>query len=129
MKKKELLIIISTILLVMFIIISFLVFFKTKNSSKNKNQLLDNLTEVGINFYENHYYPSIEDKNILANFNESGVNISLENINVIVSLSDETKNLLDNKKCDYKNTKLSFIPNDPYGVKDYKLKVELACEK
>lgn len=111
-----------------FIIIAVIVILSLFN--KNKNMSLDeSLTKLGQEFYENNYYPSLRDKELLANYVETGLNVDINSLSVLVPIDETTKQLLSKKNCDYQNTKLIFIPNSPYGSTDYTIKVELACEK
>lgn len=131
LKNKKLMIIIGVALLV---IIIALVFILTNSNPKSNNgkdgvDLDKSLTQYGKDFYEEKYYPGIEDKTKLSNFTESGMNISLANIDVIMPLDEKVKAALEKDKCSLENSIIVFNPTSPYGINDYKIKVELACEK
>lgn len=126
MKKKNIVIIIVIALLLILIGgISIILL----NKKSKTNTLEDVLIKYGSNFYENNYYANMKDKSVLANFTDSGLNISVKAAKVVLPLDKDTEELLDKNKCNYENTKLSFYPISPYNSTDYKIKVELACEK
>ena len=127
LKNKKMIIISAVIIVILILVIIILL---NNNSKKNdSNNLNDKLIEFGSRFYEEKYYSTVQDKQQLSNFNENGISISLTDINVILPYDEELKNLLNKKKCSLDNTKLSIYPESPYGEKNYKIKVELACEK
>lgn len=132
LKDKKVLIIGGVVVLVIVVLLVVFSFGATKGtSSKNQNkESLDTvLTDLGKKFYEEHYYNSLDDKTKLANFQESGLNISLTNLDVIMPITDEVKTKLNAKKCDMDKTKVLIYPKNPYGAKDYTIKVELTCNK
>lgn len=135
MKKKNIVIII-VIALLLILIGGISIILLNKKSKTNtledvliKNTLEDVLIKYGSNFYENNYYANMKDKSVLANFTDSGLNISVKAAKVVLPLDKDTEKLLDKNKCNYENTKFSFYPISPYNSTDYKIKVELACEK
>lgn len=102
------------------------------NNDGNGNSSVDlekNLTEAGKNFYETQYYVGLEDPTTLANFKDTGLNISITNLEVILPLDEATKKELTNKECDLDETKIIIYPKDPYGVENHEIKVELSCKK
>lgn len=126
-KKNIIIIAISAVVVATIIIVA--IIFATSGKKEKKESLQETLNKLGSSFYENYYYAGMEDKQILANYTDSGVNIDMNSLNVLVPIDEHTKSLLDKNKCDYQNTKLVFYPNSPYGSTDYTIKVELACEK
>lgn len=129
LKDKKKLGIIAGALGVLIIILVVVLAMSNGNKTENKVSLEDNLTKLANQFYEEHYYTGLQDKSTLSSLKESGLNISVTHLDVIVPIDDETKNMLDDRKCNYDNTKVYIYPEESYGAKDYKVKVELACEK
>lgn len=132
LKDKKILII-SIIVIIAILVLIFLSFNNKKSNNSvnkgNKESLDTILTNLGKNFYEEHYYNKLDDKSKLANFQESGLNISLTSLNVIMPIPDEVNNKLKSKKCDMDKSKILIYPKDPYSVNDYNIKVELTCNK
>lgn len=126
MKKKNMIFIIAAAVLVIIIGVVCIILFGKKDKSLTLDQAL---TNYGSDFYENHYYANMKDKSILADFTESGLNISIKAAKVILPLDEKTEKMFNKNKCNEEETKLFFFPSDPYGAKDYKIKVELSCEK
>lgn len=127
--KKKIIIIGSIVAILISCIILILLKNNSSSKSSSKSSLEDLLITLGSDFYENHYYPGIQNKELLNDYKESGVNIDINSLNVIIPLPEETKKILNKNKCDYQNTKLIIYPNTPFGSTDYKIKVELSCEK
>lgn len=136
MNKKRNIIILLGVIIVVGLIIILNIDFKDNNSTENgwsnpvkiEKTIDDLLIEKGNKFYEN-YYNGINNPNSLSSFSEVGINVSLEQIDMVVTLDDNIKQLLNNKMCDYKKSKLVFYPEVPFGIKNYKIKVELNCQK
>ena len=95
----------------------------------SKDDLLDVLTNVGKNYYEREYYTLLTDKEVLSNFTEFGLKISLAKVNLIFPFSKGLNESLDKYKCDVNASKIIIYPESPYKVKDYKIKLQLSCEK
>lgn len=127
MNKKNMLIIGGAV--VVLIILVCIIGFVLSNKKEKGLSLEESLTKFASDFYENHYYTGIKEKESLANYSEDGLNISVKAATVIIPLDEETQKLFDKNKCDSENTKIFFYPNSPYSAKDYKIKVELSCEK
>lgn len=128
LKDKKKLAIIASILLVLLVIVVVLVVMPKKDNN-NEETLEESLKKLGVEFYEEKYYTTFEDVTKLANYKDTGLNISLTNLNVTLPISTEIKEKLDDEKCNLDNTKIRVYPTSPYGAKDYKIEVELACEK
>ncbi len=129
MKNKKNLIIIGIILLVL-IIISLLVFLPKKETLPKVEELdlEELLTDYGKNYYENYYYNGLTNKEILPNYKDSGIRISLTNLEVITPISDQLKKQLENENCDYDKTYVVYYPKENYKVQDYDIKLELSCK-
>lgn len=134
-KKKRIIILLGIIIIVGLIIILNIDFKNDKstdggwsNPVKVVKTIDDLLIEKGNKFYEN-YYNGISDPDSLNSFSEVGINVSLNQIDMVVTLEDNIKQLLNNKMCDYEKSKLVFYPEEPFGIKNYKIKVELNCQK
>ena len=128
--KKNLYILIGIIVAIILIILIFILGGNKKNIMSEAT-LEQKLEEVGKDFYENKYYSSLDDeqKKNLSNFSENGIRIDITNLEVISPLDEDVKKQLEKDKCDLDNTKFVITPKEPYGVKDYDLKIELSCKK
>ena len=128
--KKNLYILIGIVVVAVILIILIFSLGGRKNIMSEAT-LEQKLEEVGKDFYENKYYSSLDDeqKKNLANFSENGIRIDITNLEVISPLDEDVKKQLEKDNCDLDNTKLVIIPKEPYGVKDYDLKIELSCKK
>ena len=130
LKDKSKLIILGGIFILLVVVIIVLsIIFNNNSDKKNTETLEESLNKIGSEFYETKYYTTFQDVKQLANFKDTGVNISITNLNVIMPISADLKDRLNEDKCNLDNTKIVIYPKDPYGKKDYSLKVELACEK
>lgn len=131
--KKRSLIVVFIIILVLIIAISLVFGFTNHNRPSNEDNKTESLntilTNLGKKFYEENYYSRLDNKDKLADFQESGLNVSITNLEVILPLDEEIKRSLDDRKCNLDNTKIVIYPREPYGIKDYNIKVELVCEK
>ena len=126
--KKVLLITTGIIAVLIIIIISVNIY---KGKSISPTTISQNLETVGQDFYENHYYSDMDDeqKKLLAEFKDQGIVIDITNLEVITPLSEELKNSLIKNECNFDETKIVIYPEEPYGKKDYNLKIELSCKK
>ena len=123
---KEKLIIGGVILLVVIGIVIFILI----GRGEDKRVVLENrMNEIGVKFYEDKYYPTFSDKQKLANYKDTGVNVNIDSINVLIPVEEELKELLNEFECSFSNSFIKIYPKAPYGQKDYNLKVELACKK
>lgn len=130
LKNKKVLIIAGIVIILLVVIIVLISNVIGKNNKEEQMETLDQtLTKLGKQFYEEQYYVNLEDKEKLAAFKDTGLNISITNLDVIVPMDSKTKETLKNRECDLDNTKIMFYPTSPYGLNDYTIKVELACEK
>ena len=129
--KKNLFIIGGVILLAIILIIVLFFFVFNKEKEMSVETLEDKLEKVGIDFYENYYYPNLTDeqKEALVNFKENGLRIDITNLEVLVTIEEDVKNQLEKDQCDFDQTKIAIYPKEPYGQKDYTIKLELSCEK
>lgn len=127
--RKKLALLIGSIILLFAVIIVLVIVINNNNSKKTTETLEEGLKKIGIEFYEKKYYPTFEDKKQLANFKDTGLSISVNNLNVTLPIHDELKGKLNKKKCDLNNTKIMIFPKESYGADDYSIKVELDCEK
>lgn len=112
------------------IIIGLIIFLLTRSGNKEPKKTLDeSLNELGVAFYEEEYHPGVQNKNDLANFTTNGISIDLISLEVLLPIPNDVKEQLNDKDCDFEKTKIKVYPKQPFGVKDYSLKVELACKK
>jgi len=137
MKQKsnsnKTILVIGAVVAIVLVIVCVLMFTNKKNDNpKNGNNgesLETILTNLGKEFYETKYYPTLQDKQVLANYVNSGLNIRLTNLDVILPINDEIRSKLDENNCNYDNTRIMIYPEEPFEAKNYTLKVELACQK
>ena len=122
--KKNLYILIGIVVVIILIILIFSL--GGRKNIMSEATLEQKLEEVG-----KEYYSGLDDeqKKNLANFSENGIRIDITNLEVISPLDEDVKKQLEKDNCDLDNTKLVITPKEPYGVKDYDLKIELSCKK
>ena len=121
------------ILLIVFIIISIVLmigssFLDNKNKEEELNYRLESL---GIVYYEQLYYDSIEGekKEYLDMMKDVGININLSSL--ILNVYNEDPGFFinneTNEKCDYEKSYVVIYPKKPYGKKDYEIDYKLEC--
>lgn len=125
----------KNLLIIIVIVVALIIIGLSINSYKEKKSspttISQNLETVGQDFYENYYYSDMDDeqKTLLAEFKDQGIVINITNLETITSLNENLKNNLIKKECDFDETKIVIYPEEPYGKKDYNLKIELSCKK
>ena len=136
--KKTLGIIIGTIVVIAIVVVGSL-FATDVIGDKNKKlqkKLETKLEELGRDFYESYYYDEHgkddqSKKEFAKKYANQGVIINLDNIvKTNYSKKQDVLNEFKNSSgqaCDYKKTKVAIYPKEPYGVKDYDIKVTLEC--
>lgn len=135
MKNKKIIYIIIGVIVVLLIGFFLLLSNQKKKETSNDNpkeNKEDLLERIGKNFYEDYYHPevlTVAGESLMNNLAQTGISISVSAIDVITPINKETKEYLDTKKCDYENTKIFIYPKEPFGISDYTIKVDLACEK
>lgn len=124
----------AVVLVVILTIICINVF--TDPDARLQKHLEKKLDKYAAVFWEDHYYDVIgkdeqEKKEFLERYSDNGISINLDNLsrNLKDKKDDIDKEFKNNqgKECDKVNTKVTFYPQDPYGKKNYKVKVELVC--
>lgn len=135
LKEKQNLFIIGAIILAIVVIVIVLVCTTSKDKETEtitEDKLEKKLEKVGIEFYEDRYYTGLveaEREEKLTNLAETGIKINLTNVELLVPIEEDVKNQLKNDNCDFDKTIISIYPQEPYGQKDYEIKIELSCEK
>ncbi len=125
----------KNLLIIIGIVVALIIIGLSINSYKEKKSspttISQNLETVGQDFYENYYYSDMDDeqKTLLAEFKDQGIVVNITNLETITSLNENLKNNLIKKECDFDETKIVIYPEEPYGKKDYNLKIELSCKK
>ena len=116
------------LLVILLIVLNGLGFFQSIEA-KRKNYL----EKTGRDFYENYYYPQLDElttnmADFLSNFEDNGPSISA---NVMIERSFKTRKEVEKKleNCDLEKTKIMIYPKDPYGIEDYKFEIKLYCEE
>ena len=137
-KQKKIIFYAGFILFFIVIILIFLTSNKlNENNKTEKDRLTNYLQAKATSFYEGAYYDTIKSLNddvatFLGNFTEEGISMSIQVLlenNVLTE--DEVKenliNKVNNKKCDYENTKVVIYPQEPYKNNSYQVRTQLDC--
>ena len=132
--KKLFAIIAAAVVLVAGIII--LIVCLNKGTKSNEEKLKQNMEKLGVQFYEEFYYPAQEKsqkdvKAFIAKFEKTGIRVNLFNLSklsvVDKKIIEDMVNSKTNEKCDQENTYVVIKPIKPYGKKDHEIEVVLAC--
>ena len=126
--KRLLALIGGAVAVIVILIIVIMVIMGNKDNNENKLSLEDRLINMAGKFYTESQYKDVKNKEDLAAFETIGFNLDLNSLDIVVPIDKETRQLLDERKCDYKNTKVKIYPKKPFGEKDYTIKVELVCK-
>lgn len=129
LKNKKLMIIIGGAVLIIAIAIISITLIINNNNKEKVVTLEEKLNEYGSEFYLEHHYIHESNRKILKNYKDTGFNITVTSLNVILPIDEELETLLKEKECNYDETKIIIYPKEPYGEKDYTIKVDLACKK
>ncbi len=134
-QKQKIIIVIAIII----VILSLLIIPKIFNNNPEK-EFKETMEKIGKDFYSNYYYNQVlhnykEDKaqEFLKRYEENGLKIDLENLNLYESqeydIQKELSYFLNSKKqkCDYKNSYLTIYPKSPYKKEDIKIEVTVNC--
>lgn len=106
---------------------------KIVNYEGGPKKQLENLMEhVGKTYYEQVFYHDFNDKDndyaILKSFEKDGITIDLDTAMYNIGYeTDKFVNHKTNQQCDLKNSYIYIYPKSPYGMKDYKIDVNLSC--
>lgn len=121
------------IILVVIVIGVMLIFINPKGNKKKEEAITleKELENIGVYFYENHYYTTLneEQKRKLSDFSNNGIKIDIKNIELLVPIEESIKNKFHDRNCNYDKTKITIYPEEPYGQKDYTISLELFCDK
>lgn len=131
--KKNLLVIggIAVAIIVVLVLV-FTVFGGNKEKEMSQETLENKLEKLGARFYEENYYAGVKAEGkteMLANFVDSGIKVDITSIGLLVKIDEDVKNQLDKDECNYDETKVIIYPKQPFGAKDYTIKLELSCKK
>lgn len=135
MKKNKNIIILVCVVVVVIIGILLILINSNKNNKNNDNNsiseisLEDIITNKANTFYKEHYYNKIDKKDKLSAFESNGLSIKITDLVNFVKFTKEEKTTFDKKKCSYDESMVVIYPNSPFGENDYKLKIELSCQK
>ena len=137
--RKKSIAIICGIVAAIVVIVVVILFATGTIGNKNKKvekQLTTRLEELGRNFYEEYYYKQVgkDDearKEFVKGYSQNGIKINLANLarsntTEQEKILNEFKNA-DGEACNSSNTKVAIYPKEPYGAKDYDIKVTLDC--
>lgn len=115
MKRKKIIFIIGIIILIALIIgISFAVIRSTENNKAKKD-----IKIIAERFYEETYFQTMN-KEILNDFTEKGINISLSEL-----LDIEEEDSAMYKKYNLNKSKIIIYPEKPYTKNSYKVEIKL----
>lgn len=133
LKNKRFLILLGVIgVAIIALVVILVITIGNKNEKEEKNVLENNLKDLAAKFYVEQYYSQVKSENELKDlesFKDNGLNVTITGLKVVLPLGEETESLLEERKCNYDTSKIMIYPKEPYGEKDYTIKVELACEK
>lgn len=116
--------------------------FKTKKDNEPKNNsetnkvekintkddLISVINSTMAEYYEKYYYPE-NTKEDVKNLSEFGINYSLDSVIKVMLPTEDFQNNLTKYECDLENTKARVYPKDPFGAEDYKIDVDIKCNK
>lgn len=128
MKKKSILII--CLIVVLLLIVGGIILVPKFFKSINKESVATKLTEEFYGYYYDENAKSTDIKKFLANYKDSGLKISLGDIEVYLNGKNGKEGdykIFD--KCDVDKTYATIYPKEPYGKKDIEIKIELSCQK
>lgn len=111
------------------------------NANNQEKKLTKYMKQLGKIYYEDIYHASFQDDEAraatLGKYTATGINTDLENLVRAVSSRNDLPtdeeilakfvNKKTGKACDKTSTRIYFYPSEPYGVKDYTIKVNLDC--
>lgn len=129
-KKRLYLIIAGTISFIVIIVLIIILGFRT--NEKKLNGLLE---QMGIDFYENHYYNQSDKTetgriDFVQKFKDKGIKINLDGLRQYPGNEEIVEKFVNSKtkeKCNTENTRVIVYPEAPFGEKDYRIVVELDC--
>ena len=131
--KKLIAILAAVVVVIVGVVI--LIICLNKNKS-NEKELNTNLEKLGVQFYEEFYYPAQERaqkdvKAFVAKFEKTGIKVNLENISKYSKIDKElVESMVNSKtkeKCNATESYVVIKPTKPYGVKDHTIEVYLSC--
>ena len=119
MNNKKIKVLLIGLLLIglLLIGISFCIFILYNISKDNK--VKEKVSVIAEKFYEETYYQTIN-KDILKEFTENGIIISLEEL---IEYEEEAKE--DYKEYDMSKSNIKIYPKKPYNKEDYIIKIKL----
>lgn len=137
--RKKSIAIICAIVVAIAVIVVVVLFATGTIGNKNKKvekQLTARLEELGRNFYEEYYYKQVGKdeearKNFVKGHAQNGIKIDLANLARANTI--EQQNILNafanatGDACSTTGTKVAIYPKEPYGPKDYEIKITLDC--
>ena len=129
-------IIITTICLIVIILAIILgILFLNKDNQEQK--LIDRLTEMGTEFYEDFYYKQIgqtdkERQEFLEKYKDIGIKVNLDSLSRYKKedsekILEEFVNSKTEEACDKTNSMVVIYPKEPYGNEDYRIDAILVC--
>jgi len=130
-------VLILVVILAISLVVYFSCFSKEAKLKKQEEELTELLRGMGEDFYENYYYKMAgetqeEKVSYLSKYSTNGVRINIDNLSRYNSKVNKGKaekfvNKVSNEKCDLNESIVTIIPKEPYGEKNYDLKVTLIC--
>lgn len=105
---------------------------REKEKKDAKEDLEKRLREIGVIWYEEHYFIQAGEEINLDRFTDSGVSTNVANLSVLkVKGLDEMvknfKNPITGEDCDKEKSFVKVFPKEPYGKEDYEIEVNLVC--
>ena len=126
-------------LLVAILVVAVILFLTMNNNqeSRKQAQLTSHMEDLGGEFYTELLYGQLKDgrseeelKEFLQKYEETGFNVSLDNLSR--TASDEHKDKLEDfnyndEACNKDTTRAFIYPQAPFGRDDYRIEVKLDC--
>ena len=131
--KKNLIIGGSILLVIVILLIVFLILFLNNPERKIKKTL----ENIGNDFYTNYYYNQLimgrskqNQKQIFDRFSKNGIKFNLIYLSTYdkgIHKDDINSLKYKGKECDKEKTNIIIYPEEPYGITDYRIELEIDC--
>ena len=131
-ENKKTLIIAFVLILILFAVSIFDLFGGNNEEDIDMKGIMKSFAQI---YYEEHYYPEIKKTfgdqyaERLDVDSESGIKMTLREIVGVFDEVDSTQFYQEGNYCDYVDTYAIIYPEEPYKIDDYKIEVQVSCEK
>lgn len=128
MKKKTIITIVGIIVLVL--VIGGILLIPKLIKGPNKEKKLTDLTKEFYGYYYDEVSKANDIKQFLSNYKDSGLKITLGDIEVYLDGKHGTKgDYTTFDKCDVDKTSVTIYPKEPYDKKSIDIKLDLSCSE